>query len=69
MKCQSARDAQNHINEHKNLTFKRVHVPIKVNGYTKYEEDLLIIMDCKVLPRADWETDRRADGWTEGQMA
>ena len=40
----------------------RIHAPNKVNGCTKYEQDILKIVGCRVVMRVGW-----MNGQTGGQ--
>ena len=41
---------------------------MNVNGHTKYEQDPLNIVGCRVVTRAG-SMDGQMDGWTDRQMA
>ena len=53
-------------NEHRKPIINTFHAPTKVNGCTKYEQDLLNIVGCRVVMRAG-RTDGQTDGWMDGQ--
>ena len=49
---QNFKVTQNLKNKHRDHIINRVHAPTKVNGFTKYEQNPLNIVGCRVVTRA-----------------